>query len=328
MRKTKITKLLVALLLIGFVTAVKANCTYVNINSNTNPLAICTGTVTITGVFSISGNYDISSYTGITNIVIDGGSIDFMGKYTLTLPPASKLSFINGGAITGECNNNVEIVIGSLITHCVGGAIGQGGITFDAIVTAGNLDATGTLPITLTRFDATQVANTVVLKWETASEQENAYMEVQRSRDGIHFIALHQEKGHGTTTEVQRYDWVDTRPLSGFNYYRLKQVDYEGKWEYHPIKVVDFKGKGVEGGIYLYPTEVRSRLTVALDTPTSEDASLLVVDALGRVVQRQRLGIGTIQEDMQLQDLPAGYYFMTLQSEQGLQTARFLKMKE
>lgn len=316
-------------ILLVFSTTLKAQpCDFVSVNTNSNPFTSClTGIITITGTLTVNSNYMPNN---VTELRISGSSarIDFTGNFTLTLPAGAKLTFINGGQITipngGGCNNSKLIVIGTQSASCDG--TGGANFSFSQVNTGGGFSSSGLLPITLVDFTPTQVGNTIALKWETASEKDNAYMEVQRSKDGIHFIALHQEKGHGTTGEPQHYDWVDTRPLPGTNYYRLKQVDYNGNYEYHKIESIEFKGKTADPGLQLYPTEVKDVLTVVLESPTSEDASLLVVDALGRVVQRHRLAIGSTLEEVQLSALPRGQYFITLQSGNSLQTARFMKM--
>ena len=146
------------------------------------------------------------------------------------------------------------------------------------------------------------------------------------SKDGINFVPLHQEKGHGTTSSVQSYKWTDAHPLAGINYYRLKQVDYDGKYEYHLIIAVEYNGKVTQAGIRLFPTVVKDQITIALDTPTTDKTMLYVIDMLGRIVQQHPIGSGVAQQEISVPTLPQGQYFITLQSGKTVQTARFVKL--
>ncbi len=87
-----------------------------------------------------------------------------------------------------------------------------------------------TLPVTLTTFTAkANKAGTVNLVWSTASEKDNAYYDVTRSSDGIDFSTIAKVTGSGTSNTLQNYNYTDTKPVAGTNYYRLKQVDNDGK---------------------------------------------------------------------------------------------------
>lgn len=183
------------------------------------------------------------------------------------------------------------------------------------------------LPIELNGFDGKQVENTVALKWTTESEKNNAYFEVQRSKDGIHFYPIGWRKGYGTTTEPKYYDFVDAYPFAGINYYRLKQVDLDSTFEYHKIIAVPFNGKVKHNDIHIYPTEVKDQLVVAFDSAINQSATLQIVDITGRIVLHSTVSAGSIQEQFPVSNLPTGHYFVTLQTDQTLSTARFVKVR-
>jgi hypothetical protein len=94
------------------------------------------------------------------------------------------------------------------------------------------------LPVELLSFYGKQVNGNVLLNWETATEINNSHFDVEWSKDGIHFEKIGEVVGAGTTNEMQFYDFLDDpnlrglRDLLGLNYYRLKQVDVDGKFEY------------------------------------------------------------------------------------------------
>jgi hypothetical protein len=98
-------------------------------------------------------------------------------------------------------------------------------------VNGANPSGTG-LPVKLFYFTGKKVENYSQLDWATAIEIDNEKFVVERSGDGVHFEAIGSVKGAGNTTVRQDYQWLDKTPLSGWNYYRLKQVDFDGDIEY------------------------------------------------------------------------------------------------
>ncbi|MFO7868794.1 MAG: hypothetical protein R6U95_05795 [Bacteroidales bacterium] len=95
-----------------------------------------------------------------------------------------------------------------------------------------------TLPIILTYFDAETINNEVHLNWETSHETNNDFFSIERSGDGVHFSTLSHISGAGNSTITNSYSYIDTSPLSGISYYRLKQTDYNNKTTYSTISEV------------------------------------------------------------------------------------------
>jgi hypothetical protein len=88
------------------------------------------------------------------------------------------------------------------------------------------------LPIKLLRFTATPAKSKIDLLWITAQEKNNDRFTLERSGDGISYEILEEQAGAGNSDRVLTYEAEDTNPLKGINYYRLKQTDYDGKFEY------------------------------------------------------------------------------------------------
>ena len=94
------------------------------------------------------------------------------------------------------------------------------------------------LPVELVSFDANVLHTKVKLEWSTASELNNDRFIIERSKDGLSFKALASVAGNGTTNTSNSYSYIDNIPLNGTSYYRLKQVDYDGQFEYsNTIKI-------------------------------------------------------------------------------------------
>lgn len=91
---------------------------------------------------------------------------------------------------------------------------------------------TGPLPVSWLYFDGQYVDGKNLLEWHTASEKDNQGFEIERSVDGSTFEKIGWTDGHGTTRSTQTYIFTDAEPSLGWNYYRLKQIDYDGTFEY------------------------------------------------------------------------------------------------
>ncbi len=104
--------------------------------------------------------------------------------------------------------------------------------------TLASLTAANPLPIELIHFTARPNGKAVDLTWATATEKDNDYFTVERSRDGTRFDPLLRVPGAGNSTETLYYYEVDERPLPGVSYYRLKQTDYDGTFSYSNVVAV------------------------------------------------------------------------------------------
>ncbi len=126
-----------------------------------------------------------------------------------------------------------------------------------SFVTVGRVDAV--LPIRLINFEATSLERrNIRLDWTTASEINNDYFIIERSKNAIDWEALGTVKGSGNSSVVLDYEYNDTQPLSGVSYYRLKQTDYDGSVMYSSIQSVVLEG----ASIVVFPNPVNHLLTI------------------------------------------------------------------
>lgn len=105
--------------------------------------------------------------------------------------------------------------------------------------TFGSSTGNNPLPIELLSFHAKPYNNTVLLSWETASEINNDFFSLERSTDAINFYKIGEVDGSGTSVEPVKYFYVDENPFQGISYYRLKQTDFDGSYEYFPAIAVE-----------------------------------------------------------------------------------------
>lgn len=91
-------------------------------------------------------------------------------------------------------------------------------------------------------FNASLNNNNVSLNWATASEVNNDYFTIERSKDGQNFEALLTKRGAGNSTVRRDYEANDPNPFQGYSYYRLKQTDYDGRFTYSKVETIKNKG--------------------------------------------------------------------------------------
>ncbi|MEQ8471107.1 MAG: T9SS type A sorting domain-containing protein [Marinoscillum sp.] len=109
------------------------------------------------------------------------------------------------------------------------------------------------LPVELLYFRGKQ-ADGVQLEWATATEKDNDKFEVQRSSDGRVFEIIGEVKGNGTYSGLLEYSFVDLSLVNQVSFYRLKQIDFDGQFEYSPVIRVETKSSNPGESYMLYPT--------------------------------------------------------------------------
>ena len=155
------------------------------------------------------------------------------------------------------------------------------------------------LPVELISFKAQRHVQGVSLTWATASELDNKGFEVQVSTDSKDFAAIGFVASKvGTTSIRQDYGFLDTRAVSGTRYYRLKQVDVDGKFEYSAIKAVALEGGS--GEVAAYPNPFDDVVVVKLKGTEARNVRLLLLNAQGKAIveQQQETAGNTVTMDM------------------------------
>ena len=187
-----------------------------------------------------------------------------------------------------------------------------------------NFQINGVLPIALSNFAIRKKENPdrLDLDWNTASERNNAYFSIERSNDGKTFAEIGQVRGAGNSVEPKNYAFTDERPLKGRNYYRLRQVDFDGSGTYSRV-VSALLGK--TGNLSLSPTPATNHLRLALDEPLPEGASYEVFDQFGRLLLQGAFASEDKEQEMDVTSLAQGVYVLRLKSGQTMLAKQFLK---
>ncbi|MDX2278176.1 MAG: autotransporter-associated beta strand repeat-containing protein [Saprospiraceae bacterium] len=247
------------------------------------------------------------------------------GVHTLTFANSSGTTWTAGQTltITGWTSSAGKIMVGAgglstaqLAQVSFTGYAGTGAISNGELVPASSL------PIKLISFNATRQNNQAQLTFSTATEENNNFFAIERSGNGTDFRTIGKVNGAGTTTSIQNYSFTDETPLSSINYYRLKQVDFDGQFTYSPVVNVVFDNKA---GIRLAPTPVQDQLRVELDEMFQEDAQWQLYDFAGRLVQTGVLSAENMVFNVEVGSLTPGNYVIRVVSGQTTLTKQFQK---
>lgn len=179
-----------------------------------------------------------------------------------------------------------------------------------------------TLPVELTTFTARPEGAMVALAWETATESNSEYFAVERSVDGKSFEQIGTVAAAGTSYAPVRYAFVDDAPAAGVSYYRLRQADFDGAYEYSEVVAISLEGK--RGTAQIVPTLVSSQFDIVLDE-AAEQVDVQIFSANGQLVQAATLAPAGNRATVSAERLPAGLYIVRVATLGQVTTARFVK---
>lgn len=256
-----------------------------------------TNTFTITGISGMNGNtlyYDangdgvLQSYEQIT------------GYTTITNynPAWLYVHFVGVGSLTASFTySNVDAA----------------GMTSISPATY-TINWVGTLPVSLMYFTAVSEGKQALLSWATASETDNAYFDIERSDDALHWSSIGHMQGAGTSSEQHSYSMMDISPLSGANYYRLRQVNVDGSGIYSDIQELTFgEGAGTASTLVVHPNPMDRGGLLYLELHSSIDliTHISLSTAVGQEVFSQDINPAQ-QYNLSGIDVEPGIYMVTI----------------
>jgi len=178
------------------------------------------------------------------------------------------------------------------------------------------------LPVELAAFHARAINKGVQLDWQTTSELDNDYFEIQHSTDGRNFQSIGYLNGVGNNTTLQNYQFIHQVPIAGANYYQLKQFDFDGKSSLSEIRLVHFDDVI---DILVYPNPVSETLFVK-HASAKQASQIYLKDYLGRMIYETAPAVGTERTSIPTSDLLQGIYTLEFRSIDGqTYTQRFVK---
>ena len=156
------------------------------------------------------------------------------------------------------------------------------------------------------------------MSWETANEISNEGFEIERSSDTRNWAKIGFVSGKGDSNSRVQYSYLDKTPSQGINYYRLKQNDFDGNFEYSKTVALTFRN--VKGDVAIYPNPVKDVLYIDIDE-NLENLDIQLIDTNGKIVWRNT---GWIQE-IPLNDLSSGIYLLKVENASFQSTKTIVK---
>ena len=185
------------------------------------------------------------------------------------------------------------------------------------------------VPVELTSFAATTDNKNVNLNWSTATELNNSGFQIERS-SGSEYQVVGFVAGHGTTTEVQNYSYVDQNVNAGSYTYRLKQVDFDGTFEYSNAIEVDILGIKEFALGQNYPNPFNPSTKINFSLAVDSKVSLKIFDVLGQEVAtliNGQLAAGSQEVSFNASSLNSGVYFYRIDAD-GIDGQKFSSVRK
>jgi len=166
------------------------------------------------------------------------------------------------------------------------------------------------LPIELLNFNVNMIDLTQVdLTWQTATEINNNYFTIERSRNGINWEALNKVDGAGNSSSLLSYQSTDKRPYLGISYYRLKQMDFDGQFEYSQIKSVNIKNSR-NSNIEIFPNPTVNQITIVGNLNELKEINIYNIVGQNVTTLTKQIENNGHESKIDLSQLNAGIYYV------------------
>jgi hypothetical protein len=155
------------------------------------------------------------------------------------------------------------------------------------------------------------------LSWATASEYNCAFYEIESSNNGLDWTTIASITGNGTTTELSTYSFtVEDYTNKSRKYYRIKQVDLDGQWEYFPI--LTSRCNTSNSAYSVYPNPAKEQFTLEIESEQNKTINYVLFDSLGKIILRNEHFIypGITQVKLNISDAPAGIYRLQINTSE------------
>lgn len=215
--------------------------------------------------------------------------------FSSSVPVDVSVQTVNGG---GGCNNNSN--------PCNSIASGGGGSNGSGVQGS----QSGPLPIELLSFQAIPTQTKVNLHWTTASELNNDFFTIERSKYGEIWEEVRTISGAGDSQTTMNYQTLDEEPIDGISYYRLKQTDYDGTSTYSDIRSVNYAQGSVTVEIYPNPANDLLNLSSSVEL---EQGSVRLHNGVGQLIALD-IQHGGNRAQLDVSNLHPGPYFVVIRT--------------
>jgi len=277
------------------------------------------------GAILTPGNYKLGmASTGVTNLGSQATGGTF--AYPFVSVPLTITSGSQGtGAVAGVYYWLYDWVVST-------GSVCESSPRTAVVAAVDNTPGCSAVPITLLNFKGEKQGAINKLEWTTSTEINNAGFELQRSADGVNFsqLAYVASKAiNGNSNSQLAYSINDVKPLLGNGYYRLKQVDKDGKSSHSSIVLLKGSKPTSLAISSVYPNPSVKELNMVLLSPIADDVKIVVTDITGKILLQKAVTVAQGDNKVQLnvQSLSQGTYIVKAVCSNGCETAvhRFVK---
>lgn len=195
--------------------------------------------------------------------------------------------------------------------------------TYDVGYIYPSLTTASVLAVNFSTFNLQQDKNGVHISWATASEQNNNHFDIERSQNGSVFTKIATVKGNNNSNTVSNYSVYDTKPLNGVNYYRIRQVDNDGKVTTSAIKSINISGQQVT--VKAYPNPTHGDINFELQNNNGGAITATLINVAGKVVHEEVIQTNSSVSNYKLNltsKLPAGVYVLQLKGGSVAETVK------
>ncbi len=187
------------------------------------------------------------------------------------------------------------------------------------------------VPVELTSFIASVSGNNAILNWSTATETNNSGFEVERKSETSSWTKVGFVPGFGTTTDSKQYSFADNNLTVGIYSYRLKQIDFDGTFEYSKVVEVDITAPSVFDLAQNYPNPFNPNTVIEYSVASPVNVTLTIYSVLGEqvavLVNNQFTEAGKYTVQFNASNLASGTYIYRLQAGNFVSTKKMLLMK-
>jgi hypothetical protein len=185
-------------------------------------------------------------------------------------------------------------------------------------------DCPAILPVDLIKFTAIEERGDAILTWVTASETNNDYFIIRKTKDGVNFENIGTMKGAGTTSTMSQYSFTDTNLGPDLTYYQIVQVDYDGKKSESWLVSLD---KEMSANYNIFPNPTDGVFTLSKTINVSEEIEIEIKDLAGRTIEHYNL-FGSkplFKEIFNIHDYPSGVYTLIVSSRNQRDVLKLIK---
>lgn len=236
-----------------------------------------------------NGTFDYISSTA--NIDISNMTLEVSVGYTPVLN--DRIVFLTANSILGTFNNaNPALPANWSLDYSVPGEVA---LQYNGLV----------FPVELLGFEATKMESDILLAWQTASEINNEGFEIRYSSNGQIWQTIGFVEGEGNSSDLKDYEFIHRNPEVGVNYYQLKQIDYDGQFQYSSIQTVSLES--VIPKITVFPNPATDYVEVSFPL-FNNPAQLRVFSSEGRSIFQSAITPRQQQINLDIHAWPAGVY--------------------